>query len=159
MFNEATARANMFRLVEMLKQFPQTPCGILGAWWSFGGGDSVKDKFAKAFLDAGGGFGFPDLICVGGSHYQSHFRPNLLANAGKWPCWMGMEWQDLMPERAGEHFPDDQITSANLTKANFIWWITSKRKDGGYDFDTDVLNYLRAHPTAGITTNCPFVRK
>jgi hypothetical protein len=160
-FNEATARANMFRLVEMVKYFPRTPCGILGAWWSFGGGDSEKDRFAKAFLDAGGGFGFPDLDgAMTGGHYNSHFRPNVLANAGKWPCWMGVEFADLMPERAGKHFPDDQITSANLTKVNFIWWITSnRRKDGGFDFDTDVLNYLRAHPLAGITTNNPFIKQ
>jgi hypothetical protein len=43
---------------------------------------------------------------------------------------------------------------------DFIWWITSnRRKDGGYDFDTDVLNYLCAHPVAGITTNNPFLKQ
>lgn len=157
-FDGTTARANMLRLTDMVKQFSHTPSGILGAWWSFGGGDGEKDRFAKAILDAGGGFGFPDLDGnLAGSHYQSQFRPHVLANAGKWPCWMGVEYADLMPERAGKHFPDDQIISANLTKANFIWWITSnRRKDGGYDFDSDVLNYLRAHPTAGITSKCPF---
>ena len=160
-YNEVTARANMHRLTEMVPQFPRTPCGVLGAWWGFGGKDSEKDKFAKAILEAGGGFGFPDLDgTLTGGHYNSHFRPHVLANAGKWPCWMGVEWQDLMPERAGKHFPDDQIKSANLTKTNFIWWITSnRRKDGGYDFDTDVLDYLRAHPTAGISTANPYVEK
>ncbi|MCX7050265.1 MAG: hypothetical protein NTX50_32870 [Candidatus Sumerlaeota bacterium] len=159
-YNEATARANMQRLAEMVKQFPRTPCGVLGAWWAFGGPDSEKDKFAKAILDAGGGFGFPDLDgTMAGGHYNSNFRPHVLANAGKWPCWMGVEWQDLMPERAGKVFPDNQITSANLTKTNFIWWITSnRRKEGGYDFDTDVLNYLCAHPNAGITTSYPSIR-
>jgi hypothetical protein len=95
-----------------------------------------------------------------GGHYKSHFRPHVLANAGKWPCWMGVEWQDLMPERTGPKFPDDQIQSANLCQANFIWWITAnRRKDGGYDFDTDVLNYLRTHPNAGITMTNPFLGK
>lgn len=160
-YHEATARANLHRLTTMVQQFPQTPCGVLGAWWSFGGGDSEKDKFASAILAAGGGFGFPDLDGnMTGGHYQSHFRPHVLANAGKWPCWMGVEWQDLMPERTGPKFPDHQIESANLCKANFIWWIPSnRRKDGGRDFDTDVLNYLRAHPDAGITTASPFARK
>ena len=91
-----------------------------------------------------------------GGHYHSSFRPHVLANAGQWPCWMGVEWQDLMPKLTGPKFPDDQITSANLTKTNFIWWVTAnRRKDGGYDFDTDVLNYLRANPTAGITSARP----
>lgn len=157
-FDEKTARANMFRLVEMVTQFRQTPAGILGAWWSFGGSDAEKDKFAKAFLEAGGGFGFPDLICEGGSHYASHFRPNVLANAGKWPCWMGVEYADLLPDRAGKRFPDDQIASANMTKTNFIWWIpTNRSRSGGYDFDPDVLNYLRDHPQAGITTANPYL--
>ena len=160
-YKEATARANMYRLTEMVKYFPCTPCGVLGAWWSFGGDNSEKDKFAKAILEAGGGFGFPDLDGnMTGGHYKSHFRPHVLANAGKWPCWMGVEWQDLMPERTGPKFPDDQIQSANLCQANFIWWITAnRRKDGGYDFDTDVLNYLRTHPNAGITMTNPFLGK
>lgn len=158
-YKEATARACMLRLAEMVQQFPRTPCGALGAWWSFGGGDVEKDKFARAILDAGGGFGFPDLDGnMTGGHYHSHFRQHVLANAGKWPCWMGVEWQDLMPERTGPKFPDNQIESANLCKANFIWWITSnRRKDGGYDFDGDVIPYLRSHPGAGITTARPFM--
>jgi hypothetical protein len=66
----------------------------------------------------------------------------------------------LMAERTGPKFPDNQVESANLCQANFIWWITAnRRKDGGYDFDTDVLNYLRAHPNAGITMANPFIRK
>jgi hypothetical protein len=156
-YNEATARSCMYRLAEMVKYFPQTPCGVLGAWWSFGGDDSVREKFARAMLEAGGGFGFPDLDgTMKGGHYNSHFRPQVLANAGRWPCWMGVEWQDLMPERAGARFPDDQIVSANLTKTHFIWWIAAnRRKDGGHDFDNEVLPYLRAHPHAGITTNHP----
>lgn len=160
-YKEATARACMLRLTEMVKQFPRTPCGALGAWWAFGGGDAEKDKFAKAILDAGGGFGFPDLDGnMTGDHYKSHFRPHVLANAGKWPCWMGVEYRDLMPERTGPNFPDNQIESANLCKANFIWWITTnRRKDGGYDFDNDVLKHLRAHPGAGITTANPFIGK
>jgi hypothetical protein len=65
-----------------------------------------------------------------------------------------------MPDRAGKVFPDDQIASANLSKTNFIWWITAnRRKDGGYDFDTDVLDYLRAHPNAGITMANPLIGK
>ena len=140
---------------------PHTPCGALGAWWGFGGGDAEKDKFAKAMLDAGGGFRFSrSRRQHDGRPLQSHFRPHVLANAGKWPCWMGVEWQDLMPERTGPKFPDNQIESANLCKANFIWWITSnRRKEGGYDFDTDVINYLRAHPNAGITMANPFAAK
>lgn len=159
-YQEKTARANVFRLVEMVKQFRQTPSGILGAWWSFGGGDGEKDKFAKAILDAGGGFGFPDLVSTSAGKYDSQFRPHVLANAGKWPCWMGVEFNDLMPEMAGKKFPEDQIASADLTKTNFIWWITSNRqKDGGYGFDTDVLSYLRDHPQAGISLASPFRRQ
>lgn len=156
-YDEAQARASIFRLADMVRLFPHTPCGVLGAWWSFGGADAEKSRFAQTILDAGGGFGFPDLDgTMSGGHYNSHFRPHVLANAGRWPCWMGVEWQDLMPERAGPKFPDCQIESANLTQANFIWWITSnRRRDGGYDFDADVLNYLRAHPAAGITTSYP----
>jgi hypothetical protein len=156
-YDEATARACMFRLAEMVGYFPQTPCGVLGAWWSFGGGEAEQNRFAQAILDAGGGFGFPDLDGnLTSSHYRSAFRPHVLANAGRWPSWMGVEYADLLPDRAGPKFPDGQIASANLTKTNFIWWITSnRRKDGGYDFDTDVLNYLRANPGAGITVARP----
>ncbi len=32
---------------------------------------------------------------MAGDHNNSHFCPHVLANAGKWPCWMGVEWQDL----------------------------------------------------------------
>ena len=119
-YKEATARANMYRLTEMVKYFPCTPCGVLGAWWSFGGDNSEKDKFAKAILEAGGGFGFPDLDGnLTGGHYKSHFRPHVLANAGKWPCWMGVEWQDLMPERTGPKFPDDQIAIGESVPSQF----------------------------------------
>lgn len=160
-YDEKLARDTMCRLSEMVGYFKQTPSGVLGAWWSFGGPKADKDKFVQGILDAGGGLGFPDLDgTMAGGHYNSHFRPDVIAHAGKWPCWMGVEWQDLMPDRAGKTFPDDQIKSANLTKTNFIWWITSnRRKDGGYDFDTDVIKYLRARPEAGITTQSPLGRK
>lgn len=64
---------------------------------------------------------------------------------------MGVEYNDLMPECAGKNFPDDQIASANLTKTNFIWWITgSRQKDGGYDFDTDVLIPAGSSPSGDL---------
>lgn len=160
-YHESTARAAIFRLAEMPAFFPRTPSGVLGAWWSFGGGDRERDRFAQAMLEAGGGFGFPDLDgTMTGRHYNSSFRSHVVANGGKWPCWMGMEWGDLMPDRTGPKFPDNQIESANRTKTNFIWWLpANRRKDGGYDFDTDVLNYLRAHPNAGITMERPLAAR
>ncbi len=157
LYREATARAAIFRLTEMPAFFARTPSGVLGAWWSFGGGDRERDRCAQAMLDAGGGFGFPDLDgTMKGGHYNSSFRPHVLANGGKWPCWMGVEWGDLMPDRTGPKFPENQIESGDRTKTNFIWWVpANRRKDGGYDFDTNVRNYFRAYPTAGMTLERP----
>lgn len=136
--------------------FKKTVSGILGAWWSFGGGDTEKNRFAQTVLDAGGAFGFPDLVCITCDDYNSQFRQTVLNNAGKWPSWMGVEWADYMPDRAGSPFPASQIQSALLTKTNFIWWLTANRtSEGGYNLDYDVINYLKANPDAGITKEYP----
>jgi hypothetical protein len=157
LYNEATARANMFRLAEEMPViFKKTVSGILGAWWSFGGGDTEKNRFAQTVFNAGGAFGFPDLMCSTCSHYDSHFRATVIANSGKWPCWMGIEWADYLPERTGSPFPEAQLQTANSTKTNFIWWLTANRtSEGGYNLDYDAINYLRAHPDAGITKDYP----
>jgi hypothetical protein len=157
LFNEATARTNYYRLPnEMIGYFKNTICGILGAWWSFGDNANAEPKFAADTYNAGGGFGFPDVMCLTCSQYNSNFRNEVLANAGKWPCWMGVEWSDLLPEWAGTTFPQDIIESASRNKTNFIWWLRTNRiAAGGYDFTTQALPYLKANPTAGISTDCP----
>ncbi len=69
---------------------------------------------------------------------------------------MGVEWSDLLPDRAGTAFPQDIIESAMKNKTNFIWWIrTNRTSEGGYNFHTQALPYLKANPLAGITTSCP----
>jgi hypothetical protein len=69
---------------------------------------------------------------------------------------MGVEWSDLLPDRAGTSFPQDIIESATKNKTNFIWWLrTNRTADGGYDFTTQALPYLKANPLAGISTKCP----
>lgn len=157
LYNESTARANIFRLVsEMIGYFKNTPCGILGAWWSFGGGATQMENFTQAVLGAKGGFGFPDLVCKTCSEYNSQFRPYVTANAGRWYSWMGVEWKDYLPFDYGVTFPNDQIASANASKTNFIWWLTANRTaEGGKGFN-DVVNYLKNYPDAGITKEYPY---
>jgi len=156
-FNLTTARANIFRLPSaFIPSFKKTPSGILGAWWSFGDNTNAEQQFVEATYNAGGGFGFPDVMCLACSGYNSHFRNEILANAGKWPCWMGVEWSDLLPDRAGTSFPQDIIESATKNKTNFIWWLrTNRTAEGGYNFTTQALPYLKANPLAGISTKCP----
>lgn len=157
LYNAATAAANIFRLPsEMIPMFKFTPCGILGAWWSFGNNANSEAKLVSDTYNAGGGFGFPDVICLTCKNYNSNFRNEILENAGKWSCWMGVEWSDYLPDRAGSSFPQDIIESATKNKTNFIWWLrTNRTADGGYDFTTQALPYLKANPLAGICTNCP----
>lgn len=156
-YNVIIARSNIFRLPsEFIPLFKYTPSGILGAWWSFGDNANAEAKFAADTYNAGGGFGFPDVMCLPCLGYNSHFRNEILEYAGKWPCWMGVEWSDLLPDRAGTSFPQDIIESASKNKTNFIWWIRTNRiADGGYNFTTQALPYLKANPLAGISTDCP----
>jgi len=156
-FNMTTARANFLRLPsEFIPLFKNTPSGILGAWWSFSDNTNAEPKFAADTYKAGGGFGFPDVMCLTCSGYNSHFRNEILEYAGKWPCWMGVEWGDLLPEWAGTSFPKDIIESATKNKTNFIWWLrTNRTAEGGYSFNTQVLPYLKVNPLAGISTDCP----
>ena len=156
-YSHVTARSNIFRLPsEFIPLFKSTPSGILGAWWSFSDNANAEPKFAADTYNAGGGFGFPDVMCLTCSGYNSHFRNEILEYAGKWPCWMGVEWSDLLPDRAGTSFPQEIIESATKNKTNFIWWLRTNRTDeGGYNFTTQALPYLKANPSAGISTECP----
>jgi hypothetical protein len=157
---QSVAQANMMTLAkEFPRAFRRTPSGILGAWWSHGGGPAVREQFAQHVLDSGGGFGFPDLDGnPSESHYNSHFRAALIANAGKWPSWQGVENADYHPDRSGFPVPNAQIASANRTGTNFIWWEPSQYLDQngtGYNFDPTVYNYLRSDQFGGITMTCP----
>jgi hypothetical protein len=162
-YQEKTAAENAYRLTELSSYFERTPCGIHGAWWPYRFEDGREEaeadenRFVESVLQSGCGFGFPDLVGQNTKTYHSSFRDAVLRNAGKWPCWMGVEYAEYLPERYGENFPQDMIDSAGLTKTNFIWWrITDiTRKEGGKSFYQDVLPYLRKHQDAGITKERP----
>jgi len=104
-------------------------------------------------LNAGGGYGAPDI-----HKNATNITPFLYANKGKLPVWHGMEWNDLK-EFAVAPFPSAQLDIATAYKNNFIWWNTANRSKEtptpGYDFNTDVINYLKQFPLAGISTECP----
>jgi hypothetical protein len=144
-------RDNLFRMATLFPAiFPKTPAGILGAWWP---GPSIdRQKFVDLTLAAKGGFGFPD-ICV---DTQENFLPSVVQNAGKWPCWMGIEWKDYLEVQCtGKNFPADQMAKSARMGSNFVWWLACNRtKEGGHSVD-EAINYLRTHPNAGIQKTPP----
>ena len=173
-YNDATFAAQLYKLAQVFPTFfTRTPCGSLGAWWapapSTDGADADRRRYARYWLDAGAGFGIPDCVAVDHPRYNSNFRPDLLANAGLWPCFMGMEWADFnvgtgTKDYGGLPWPQAHIDAANLVKANFMWWNTGERQNsfpiqpdgsGGRGFDAHLIPYLQANPGAGITTTLP----
>lgn len=181
-YDDAVFRAQLYKLAQTFPTlFRRTPAISLGAWWapaaSGAGATADRAQYAEYLLAAGGGMGIPDCVAVGTGNYNSNFRPSLLANAGKWPCSMGMEWADLLVNSTGATsnssgqktygylpWPESHIEAGNLAKANFWWWNTGERQvgdpiqpngDGGRGFDAHFLPYLSANPGAGITRTMP----
>lgn len=151
-FNRQIAHSNYVRMAKHFpKAFSKTVAGALGAWYPFGGVDARKE-FADAIFQNNGGFGFPDLNVSEGEN----FRYALEANAGRWPSWQGVEWNDYLEKsRTGNTFPNNQLATANKTKTNFIWWLPCDRtKDGGHNID-EAIAYLRKNYRAGISVTPP----
>ena len=168
-YNENTAVSNWYRMANYFPScFKNTVSGVTGAGWSFHKGtpgfNAEKDNFAKIVLNAGGGFGFPDLVAQSSKTTKLAFTSNLIANAGKWPSWQSVQYQDYFAKEYGDSitFPADQMVTANLYKTNFIWWVpyNTTKLAGGQSFD-NAVKYLKAqrilHPdiNPGITLNYP----
>ena len=59
LYQEATARQSIFRLVEMIGYFPRTPCGVLGAWWPLAAATGSATALRRPFSRREGASGFP----------------------------------------------------------------------------------------------------
>lgn len=148
-YDANTCLANLMRLPDFIAYFKHTPSGMLGDWWPYLGSMST---FIQKTVAAGGGFGGPD-IHVDGTSLSGY----ILSNAGKQPNWQGMEWMDLK-EFAALPFPKAQLDVSTAWKTNFIWWNTNNRSNEtppGHNFNTEVINFLKANPGYGISKACP----
>jgi hypothetical protein len=148
-YNAATTLANVRRLTEITGYFEQTVFLMNSGWWPYGGTGEPNSIIDQTRI-LGGGWGGPDMH-VGVTSFSAYQT----AHAGKMAGFQGMEWEDLLAFSA-EPFPQKNLETAIRQKTNFIHWNPNNRaSEGGHNFYTEVLSYLRENPLGGITTACP----